>query len=53
MSTVLLVTSGGQQQGKSSTVSDLEVILSTLLILIELFLTELLVSKSHALDNCL
>ena len=39
MPTVLLVTSGGQQQGKSSTVSDLEVILSTLLILIELFLT--------------
>ena len=35
----VLVTSGGQQQGKSSTVSDLEVILSTLLILIELFLT--------------
>jgi hypothetical protein len=39
MPTVLLVTSGGQQQGKSSTVSDLEVILSTLLILIELFFT--------------
>jgi len=39
MPTVLLVTSGGQQQGKSSTVSDVEVILSTLLILIELFFT--------------
>lgn len=42
MPTVLLVRSGGQQQGKSSTVSDLEVILTVLFVLILVYLNLLL-----------